>query len=123
VADWYPALAVIADHRPVAFWRMANGAVFWWTPSGRHELLADRFAEEPFLYAEIESVTVYREVRAGREVLGCDWPAVCEELAGVLGVRVRSLEGVRAFPSSPPTEALVLEADAEPGAAPDPAGT
>ncbi len=111
--DWYAALAVIVDYQPMAYWRMTNGAAFVWTPSGRHELLADRFDEQPFRYAEIESLTVYREARAGREVWGCDWLRLCEALACVRGIRLSPLVEVRPWPSSPPTDALVLVADPE----------
>ena len=111
---WSAALGVIVDYQPMTYWRMTNGAEFWWTLSGRHELLADRFAEQPFRYAEIESLTVYREARAGREVWACDWLGLCEALACIRGIRLAPLAGVRPWPSSPPTDALVLVADPEP---------
>ena len=117
--DWYAALAVIVDYRPMVVWRMTNGAAFGWTPSGRHELLANRFAEQPFRYAEIESLKVYREARAGHEVWSCDWPGLCDALACVRGIRLSRLIGVRPWPSSPPTDALVLVADPEYGTAAD----
>src|SRR4051794_4329 len=104
---WHRALLVIARQRPMAYWRMKYGAAFWWSPD-EAELLPDRFATQPFGYSEIERVTIYRECRAGNDVFGCDWSAVKAGLASSPGVRVVLLEGVRPWPSSPPTEALEL---------------
>ena len=110
---WYSALLVIARLRPMAYWRMTYGAEFWWSP-GEGELLADRFATQPFGYSDIERVTVYHECQFGKEVFGCDWAAVKCGLTSAEGIRIVPLEGVRPWPSSPPTEALELSADDEP---------
>jgi hypothetical protein len=107
VEVWREALGIIADHGPMTWWVMSNGAVFWWTP-GRSQLGADRFTEEPFGYDEIVSVTVFDVVRAGREVLDCDWPSLRGQLLGVRGLRVEELRDVRRPPASPPNQALHL---------------
>jgi hypothetical protein len=109
---WYRAMRVIARQRLTACWQMKDGAVFWWSPE-EAELLPDGFATQPFGYDEIERVTVYREFSAGNKVFRCDWSAVKAGLASAEGVRVVSLEGARPWPSSPPTEALELSAQAE----------
>ena len=104
---WYEALGIVADHGPMAYWRMANGAAFWWTP-GRPQLGPDRFAEGPFGYEEIVSVLVFDAVRLGREVIACDWPSLRGQLLGVRGLRVEERRDVRCPPASPPNRALHL---------------
>src|SRR6185503_11488041 len=71
---WYVTLSILADFSPMAYWEMSNGAVFWWRLRSQSQLLPDRFAEQPFSYAEIVSVCVVNEVRFRQEVLSCDWP-------------------------------------------------
>jgi hypothetical protein len=105
---WHAALCVLADYSPMTYWRMANGAEFWWSISDRSELLSDRFAGEPFHYSEIVSAIVFREVRLGDEVLACDWEAVYRELSAVGGLRVEAVSGLFIPPASPPNEALRL---------------
>ena len=102
VEAWYEALCIVADHGPMAHWQMSNGAAFWWTP-GQSQLGPDRFAEEPFGYDEIVSVTVFDSVQVGREVLACDWPSLRGRLLGV-----EELRDVRRPPASPPNQALHL---------------
>ena len=107
---WTEALGILADHAPMSYWRMANGSEFWWTLTGREQLLADRFADEPFRFSEIESVTVFREVRIGEEVLACDWPALRAALDEVPGLQVTRLSDVILPPATPPNQAVRLVA-------------
>ena len=108
---WREALGIVADYAPMAYWQLSNGATFWWTP-GRPQLGPDRFAEEPFRYDEIVSVTVFDSVRMSREVVACDWPSLRGLLLGVRGLRVEELRDVRRPPASPPNQALHLTAGA-----------
>ena len=87
---WHAALSVIADFAPCSYWRMSNGAVFWWTLTSRDQLLDDRFAAQPFSYAEIVSVCVVGEVRFRDEVLSCDWPALRGRLLNIHGFELRN---------------------------------
>ena len=89
---WHAALSIIADFSPMTYWRMSNGAAFWWTLTSRAQLLDDRFAEQPFSYAEIVSLCVVSEVRFRQEVLSCDWPALRRSLLSVPGLRVEKCE-------------------------------
>src|SRR5262249_52805632 len=107
---WSEALGILADHAPMSYWRMANGAGFWWTLTGREQLLADRFADEPFGFSQIESVTAFREVRYWGEVMSCDWPSLREALAGVEGLEVTELTDVELPPATPPNQAVRLVA-------------
>lgn len=104
---WYKALSIIADHCPAAYWRMPNGAEFWWMP-GHSQLGPDRFTEQPFGYDEIESVTVFDLVRMGTEVLACGWRSLREQLLGIRSLRVEELQDVRCPPAAPPNQALRL---------------
>lgn len=110
---WRAALGVIADHEPYAYWRMANGAEFGWIV-GRSELLADRFAAQPFAYSEIVSVTVYSEARAAGGTIACDWASLTDALSAVPGLDVVPVSGVSPWPDTPPTDAMVCQASAVP---------
>jgi hypothetical protein len=82
---WYDALCAIADHSPMAYWQMSNGAEFWWMP-GRSQLGPDRFTREPFSYAEIVSVTVFDTVPIKPGGWACDFEALRARLTGVTGL-------------------------------------
>ncbi len=116
---WYSALSVLADSSALVYWRMANGVSFWWKLTDRSQLQNDRVRDQPILFSEIASVTIYREARAGREIFHFDWPTMKELLERIAGLRVNLLAGVRPWPSCPPTDALELTAtDAGPEVAP-----
>jgi hypothetical protein len=106
VEAWYKALCIVADHGPMAYWHMPNGAEFWWTP-GRSQLCPERLAA-PFRCDDIVSVTVFDAVRVGREVLVCDWPSLRVRSLAVGGLWTTELRGVRCPPASPPNQALCL---------------
>ena len=108
---WYNALCIIADHGPAAYWKMSNGAEFWWTPD-RAQLGPDRFMGQPFGYDEIDSVTVFESVRIGKDLVACDWSSLRDQLIGVSGLRIEELRDVRRPPAVPPNEALHLTAAA-----------
>src|SRR5690348_6665287 len=92
---WHAALSIIADFSPMTYWKMSNGAVFWWNLTNRDQLLEDRFSEQPFSYSEIVSVCVVSEVRFKQEVLSCDWPALRQSLLNVPGLSVEELQDVK----------------------------
>ena len=119
-AAWYLSLCVLADHQILAHWRMTNGAAFWWTLTDRSQLHPNGFRDEPFLFSEIVTVTIYREARVGREAFSFEWAKMKELLESIPGMRVTRLAGVQPWPSSPPTDALELAAtDPEPTAPAD----
>lgn len=107
---WHATLSVIADYSPMTHWRMSNGAAFWWTLISRDQLLDDRFAEQPFCYAEIVSVCVFNEVRLGKEIVTCDWRGLRLRLLNIPGLRLEEMRDVTLAPASPPNEALFLTA-------------
>ena len=107
---WHAALSIIADFSPMTYWRMSNGAGFWWTLTSQDQLLPDHFAEQPFSYTEIVSVCLFSEVRFRDEVLSCAWPALCQSLLRIPGLRVEELRDVRLPPASPPNQVLHLTA-------------
>jgi hypothetical protein len=109
---WHTALSIIADFSPMTYWRMSNGAEFWWTLTNRTQLLDDRFTERPFSYTEIVSVCVVSEVRFRKEMLSCDWPALRQSLLTVPGLHVEEVGDVKIPPASPPNQALRLTAAA-----------
>lgn len=109
---WYAALRIIADFSPMTYWRMSNDAEFWWTLTSRAQLLGDRFAEEPFTYADIVLVWVISEVRFRQEVFSCDWPALHRGLLSVKGLLVEETRDFRIPPVSPPNHALRLSVGA-----------
>lgn len=106
---WYAALSVVADYSPMTYWEMSNGAVFWWTLSSRSQLMDDRFAEQPFDYSEIISITVFNEIRFRTEVLSCDWPSLIRCLWNVPGLQVEMLTDVNRPPATPPNQAIRLK--------------
>ena len=110
---WFRALSIIADHSPMTYWRMSNGAEFWWTLTNREQLLPDRFVEEPFSYAEIVEICVFNEVKVRQEVFSTNWASLLEALAQVPGLRVKELKDVKMLPAAPPNKVLCLSADVE----------
>jgi hypothetical protein len=106
---WCAALSVIADHSPMTFWRMSNGAVFWWILTSRAHLLDEQFAEQPFRYTEIVSGCVFSEVRMGKEVVSCDWPVLRESLLNIPGLRAEKMKDVRMPPFLPQTKHYVSQ--------------
>lgn len=104
---WYEALCVIAERRPAAYWRMANGAEFWWIPD-RSQLGADRFRTEPFTYSEISSVMVFDHVLMGPNGCSCDWDAVYRELATSATLHIEHLQDVTFQAVVPPNNAIQL---------------
>ncbi len=84
---WRAALLVLTEYEPLAFWWMANGAVFWWTPA-RSELLHDRFATEQFLFSEIEKIQIKRHERIGKEDIFNDLPTLEQKLRPISGLKV-----------------------------------
>ena len=56
---WHTALRVVARYKRLAFWRTTYGPAFWWSPD-ESELLPGGFATQPFSYAEVASVTVFK---------------------------------------------------------------
>jgi hypothetical protein len=109
---WYATLSIIADFSPVTYWRMSNGAAFWWTLTSRAQLGEDRFTDQPFSYTEIVSVCIVSEVRFRQEVLSCDWPALRQSLLSVPGLRAEEMCDMKIPPASPPNQALHLTAAA-----------
>jgi hypothetical protein len=105
---WHAALSIIADFSPMTYWEMSNGARYWWTLTSRNQLADDRFTEQPFSYSEIVSVCVVNEVRYREEVLSCDWPALCQGLLKVPGLRVEEMCDVKIPPAAPPNKALQM---------------
>jgi len=95
----------------MAYWRLKYGASFWWTPS-EAELPPGWVRHAGLLGTQRSNkVTVYRECRAAKMCFICDLTMVRAELSTAGGVRVMPLNGVRPWPSSPPTEAIELSAD------------
>ena len=115
---WSETLGILADYSPMSCWHMTSGARFWWTLTGRSQLLADRFADEHCRFSEIESVTAFREIRFKDEVLACDWSALREALAGVRGLEVTELTDLEMPPATPPNQAVPLVASTD-GATPE----
>ncbi len=109
-AAWYLSLCVLADHQVLAHWRMTSGAAFWWTLTDRSQLQPNGFRDEPFLFSDIVTVTIYRDARVDREAFNFEWAKVNEVLQSIPGMRVTRLAGVRPWPSNPPTDALELAA-------------
>jgi hypothetical protein len=107
---WHTALSIIADFSPMTYWQMSNGAAFWWTLTNRAQLRDERFAEEPFFFAEIVSVYLVSEVHLHEELLTCDWPALRQSLLNVPGLRVQEMRDFKVPPASPPNKALHLTA-------------
>src|SRR5947209_2866529 len=107
---WRAALSIIADLSPQTYWRMSNGAEFWWTLTSRAQLLDDRFAEEAYYYAEIVSVSVFNDVRYGHKLLSCDWPTLRQRLLSIEGLQVEELCDVTIQNASPPNQVLRLTA-------------
>jgi hypothetical protein len=105
---WHAALSIVADFSPMAYWRMSNGAEFWWILGNREQLLRDRFSEQPFDYSEIVSISVYCEVRLGKVSFSCDWPALLDALLVVHGLRVEELRDVKIPAASVPNHVLRL---------------
>ena len=99
--DWYDTLCVIADGALPAYWRMSNGAGFWWAPEPA-DLLADRFARQPFVYQEIASITVFAVVQFGQETFACDLPSLRRRLGGVPGLVITEMVDVVCPPVRPP---------------------
>ena len=108
---WYAALCAIADHNPAVFWRMANGASFWWMPD-RSQLGLDRFSSAPFTYTEIVSITVFDTVPIQPGGWNCDWQSLRGQLLGVVGLKVEELRDVSCPPATPPNQAMRLTATA-----------
>jgi hypothetical protein len=110
---WFETLGILADQSPMCYWRMSNGAVFWWSLISRSQLLADRFAIEPFRFSEIESITVFREVRFGDERMGCDWIGLRADLDRVTGLQMIEFINLVLPPATPPNQAIQLVAFVE----------
>ena len=108
-AVWFPALSIIANLQPMAYWRLTYGAEFWWVPD-RSEILPKGFATQPFTYSEIASITMFDRVQAGKEILAHDWPLLRERLLAVEGLQVRELQNVQRPPATSPNRALCLTA-------------
>jgi hypothetical protein len=106
---WFSALRVLTEFEPYAFWRLANGAAFWWLPTPT-ELLTDRFTHEPFCYSEIVSLAVFDRLEFGDLKAECDWSELRDRLRSVSGLEVKELENVRLPPANPPNRALQLTA-------------
>jgi hypothetical protein len=105
---WYAALGILADLRPLAYWEMSNGASFWWILTDRSQLLADRFAEQPFTYSEIVSILVILEGTFGQSRVSCDWPSIKNGLLAIPGLGVVEVRDAQMAEVAVPNRALRL---------------
>jgi hypothetical protein len=108
---WYAALCLLADFSPPTYWRMSNGAEFWWTLRDRSQLLEASFVDEPFAFSEIVSIRVFDKIRANQEVLSCNWAVLKERLVNIPGLRVVTLNDICIPPASRPNMVLELRVD------------
>ncbi len=104
---WLETLCVLADDALPAYWLIANGSEFWWTPE-RSQLGADRFINEPFAYSEIVSITVFDSVPFKSNVWTCDFESLREKLSRIDGLRVEESCDLNIPPAAPPNRALHL---------------
>jgi hypothetical protein len=110
---WHQALCILADFSAIAYWRMTDGAEFWWTLTDRSQLRNSRFADEPFSYSEIVCIQVFDEVRTQQEVLSCDLPKIKERLLCISGLRVTTLRDLCILPATSPNMVLELTVDSD----------
>src|SRR4051812_46013548 len=106
---WLPALLILADYSPPAYWRMSNGAEFWCIPD-RSQLLGKRFAREPFTHSEILSICVFNHIQIGRQSWSCDWEAVRHSLLAIPSLLVAELNDVPLPPAFLADRAIRLTA-------------